>query len=195
MDNENFSDKTLQDGDNAQTSFSVSDMPSSLHEDESTAMPRTTDVKENIDNQMENRTVNEKSADKTETSFLVATKLSGPHEDNNLPSVKDETNASCFVPVWGSAFCIMTSFGLLCSYAMRVGLSVAIVAMVNQTAVTQDVEMSNATNTSGTDQCLRDPALQHTDADGEFTWDRHQQAAALAAYYYGYIITPVCGNK
>jgi len=191
MDNESFNDKTSQDEDNTETSFSVSATPSSLHQDESTAVQGTANVKENTDNQTVNGNIGDKSADQS-ASFIVVTSPSGSHEDSS-PAVKD--NRRCFVPVWGLVFCIMISFGFLCSYAMRVGLSVAIVAMVNQTAVTRDVEMTNTTNTSGTDQCRRDPALQHTDADGEFTWNRHQQAAALAAYYYGYIVTPVCSNN
>ena len=131
----------------------------------------------------------------TETSAMVAAKPSDSHEDDST-AMKDETHArKSFYPVCGLVVYIMVFVGLLCSYAMRVGLSVAIVAMVNQTAVTEDVEISNATNTSGTDQCPRDPALQHTDTDGEFTWDRHQQTAVLAAYYYGTIITPVCSNE
>ena len=173
----------------------VSDTPGSLREDDLTAVQGTADVKENTHDQMANETASLKSADKTQTRFIVATSLSDSHEDSYLTPVKDEANARCFVPFWALVFCVMTFFGLMCSFALRVGLSVAIVAMVNQTAVTEDVEMSNATNTSGTDQCPRDPALQHTDADGEFTWNRHQQATALAAYYYGYIMTPVCGNK
>jgi len=72
---------------------------------------------------------------------------------------------------------------------MRVSLSVALVAMINQTAVTDDVVTINITNISKTEQCPRNPALQLT--DGEFTWDRHQQGALLAANFYGILITQV----
>ena len=135
----------------------------------------------------------ENFTDKTaQRNGTAATRSSGSREDDST-AVKDE--AGCFVPFWGVVFCVMGFLGFTCSFAMRVCLSVAIVAMVNQTAVTEDVEMSNATNASGTDQCPRDPALEHTDTDGEFTWDRHQQATALAAYYYGAVITQVCSNE
>ena len=74
----------------------------------------------------------------------------------------------------------MAFFGFFSSYILRSGLSVAIVAMVNQTTVTdEDVVMSNVTE----DQCLRDTELQYE--DGEFTWDRNQQGTVLAAFYYG----------
>ena len=127
--------------------------------------------------------------DKTCAVFCISTSPISVLEDDST-AVKEK--ARCFVPLWGFVFRIMASFGLLCSFAHRVNLSVAIVAMVNHTAVADDVEMANATNTSysSTDQCPRDPALER--ADGEFTWDRHQQAAALATFYYGYVASQVC---
>ena len=127
--------------------------------------------------------------DKICTVFCVSTAPIGSHEDDST-TAKDK--ARCFVPLWGLVFRIMAFLGLLCSFAHRVNLSVAIVAMVNHTALADDVEMANATNTSGTDQCPRDPALER--ADGEFTWDRHQQAAALATFYYGSAVSQVCSK-
>jgi len=69
---------------------------------------------------------------------------------------------------------------------IRQGLSVAIVAMVNQTAVAGDISMTNVSE----DQCPRDPELMRK--DGEFNWDRGQQANVLAAFFYGYGILQVC---
>ena len=78
----------------------------------------------------------------------------------------------------------MAFFGYFFAYLVRKGLSVAIVAMVNQTAVAdEDVVMSNVTE----DQCPRDPELQYE--DGEFIWDRNQQGIVLAAFYYGHVLT------
>ena len=79
------------------------------------------------------------------------------------------------------------------SSACSLCLSVALVAMINQTAITDDVVTINITNISNTDQCPRDPELQR--ADGEFTWDRHQQGALLAAFSYGMLITQVCSKN
>ena len=76
------------------------------------------------------------------------------------------------------------------SSACSLCLSVALVAMINQTAITDDVVTINITNISNTDQCPRDPALQR--ADGEFTWDRHLQGTLLAAFSYGILVTQVC---
>jgi len=83
-----------------------------------------------------------------------------------------------YVPHCGLVFYIMAFFGSFCVFALRASLNVAIVAMVNQTAITDDVEM---TNTSDEGQCPRDTALRT--ADGEFNWDRHQQAVLLVAFY------------
>jgi len=127
--------------------------------------------------------------DKTCAALCLSTVPSSVRADDST-TAKDK--ARCFVPLWGFVFRIMAFFGLLCSFAQRVNLSVAIVAMVNHTALADDVEMANATNTSSTDQCPRDPALER--ADGEFTWDRHQQAAALATFYYGSAVSQVCSK-
>ena len=62
----------------------------------------------------------------------------------------------------------------------------AIVAMVNQTALALDNSMINVSE----DQCPRDPELIRD--DGEFTWSRGQQATLLAAFFYGYGILQVC---
>jgi len=83
-------------------------------------------------------------------------------------------------------FYIMAFCGFFSAFLLRSGLSVAIVAMVNQTAVTdKDVVMTNVTG----DQCPRDEELHHE--DGEFNWDRTQQGAVLAAFFYGHELTQV----
>jgi len=81
----------------------------------------------------------------------------------------------------------MAFLGFFCAFALRVSLSVAIVAMVNQSAISEDVVTTNNSDTDG--QCPRDPAL--SSGSGEFIWDRNQQGAVLAAYYYGQQITQV----
>ena len=78
-------------------------------------------------------------------------------------------------------FYVMAFFGFVSSNLLLSGLSVAIVAMVNQTSVTdEDVGMSNVT---------RDPELQHE--GGELNWNRNQQGIVLAAFSYGYGFTQV----
>jgi len=83
----------------------------------------------------------------------------------------------------------MMFFGFAVAYSLRVSLSEAIIAMVNQTSVS-DIHMYSVTdNQSDSYQCPRDPQ-QH--GYGEFNWDRHEQGTVLAAFYYGYILTQVC---
>jgi len=91
-----------------------------------------------------------------------------------------------YIPRCAFVFYIMAFLGFTCAFALRVSLSVAIVAMVNQTAIAQDVV---TINTSDTDQCPRDPALLRE--GGEFIWNRHQQGAVLAAFYYGNSLSQV----
>ena len=137
---------------------------------------------ENIDD----NSVNDGS--RTTITFIISSASRSSQEDNSTDSAVQVTAESRFsVAPWGTAFCIMASFGLFCAYALRVSLSVAIVAMVNQTAISDEHVVT--TNISDTDQCPRDQELER--ADGELTWDRHQQGTALAAFYYGQTVTQV----
>ena len=92
-----------------------------------------------------------------------------------------ESAGPLYVPTCGLVFYVMAFFGFVCALLLRESLSVAIVAMVNQTAVTE-ADVDAMTNESG--ECPRDPKLQYE--DGEFNWDRNQQGIVLAAFYYGY---------
>jgi len=130
---------------------------------------------------------------KTETSFSASTLPNSSSREDESTAVQSRTGFTFYIPFCASVFYVMASSGFVCMFAMRVSLSVALVAMINQTAVTDDVVTINITNISNTDQCPRDPALQR--ADGEFTWDRHQQGALLAAFSYGILVTQVCRKK
>jgi len=127
---------------------------------------------------------------KTETSFIASNLPSSNSSEGEQTTVHCQTGYTFYIPFYGTVFYVMASSSFLCIVAMRVSLSVALVAMINQTAiVTEDVVTINITNISNTDQCPRDPAVQR--ADGEFTWDRHQQASLLAAFFCGILITQV----
>jgi len=95
-----------------------------------------------------------------------------------------------YVPPCALVFYVMAFLGVTFALAMRASLSVAIVAMVNQTAVSEAEDVVTANNTdTNTDQCPRDQVLQT--GSGEFIWNRHEQGAVLAAYYYGQQVTMV----
>jgi len=153
--------------------------------------------KENIENEMKHENlsgeISSPDENKTETSFSTSTLPSSSSREDESTAVQSQTGSTFYIPFCASVFYVMTASGFVCMFAMRVSLSVALMAMVNQTAVTDDVVTINITNISNTDQCPRDPALQR--ADGEFTWDRHQQGALLAAFSYGILITQVYGAK
>jgi len=120
----------------------------------------------------------------TETTDLSLAPASGSYYGST--SLQDESVPRFYVPWCGVVFYVMAFLGLCSSYLLREGLSVAIVAMVNHTAVTdEDVVMSNVTE----DQCPRDPELQYE--DGEFKWNRNQQGIVLAAFFYGCGFTQV----
>jgi len=121
---------------------------------------------------------------KTETSDI----LTAPIPDSYGSAPAPEKPARRFyVPCCGLVFYITAFFGFFCAFTLRESLSVAIVAMVNQTTLTEaDIAMANVTDRY---ECPRDPELEHE--GGEFNWDRNQVAIVLAAFYYGYEFTQV----
>ena len=142
-------------------------------------------VNESKPGNVDDNSVNDGS--RTTISFTTSSAPKSSQEDNSTASAVQVTESKFFVPPWGTVFCIMASFGFFCAFALRVSLNVAIVAMVNQTAISDEHVVT--TNISDTDHCPRDQELER--ADGELTWDRHQQGTALAAFYYGHIVPQV----
>ncbi|KAH7955071.1 hypothetical protein HPB49_024354 [Dermacentor silvarum] len=81
---------------------------------------------------------------------------------------------------------LLLFWGFFLLYALRVNLSVAIVAMVNGTAV-----LAAGTTASGAD-C---PCARWLPAGGEFNWDERTQGAVLGSFFYGYVLTQVPGGR
>lgn len=84
-------------------------------------------------------------------------------------------------------------WGFFLLYAVRVNLSVALVAMLNNTAISQH---SHVKNTSSDCPSLQ-PSLNSTydwQQDGEYTWSTELQGVILGAFFYGYILTQVPGG-
>ncbi|XP_055339656.1 sialin-like [Paramacrobiotus metropolitanus] len=93
-------------------------------------------------------------------------------------------------------FAILAFVGLFNMYALRVDLSVAIVAMVktkitnttlNASSVTQRADMCPLPN----DSFSNGNASEH--ATGEFEWDGYTQGIVLGSYFYGYVLTQFPG--
>nr|CAD7423052.1 unnamed protein product [Timema monikensis] len=86
---------------------------------------------------------------------------------------------------------LMGFLGIANVYAMRVNLSVAIVTMVNNSAIPQVNPTANESNV-----CLA-PILNSTapQPDGEFAWDEKTQGLILGCFFYGYVLTQVPGGR
>ncbi|CAG9766884.1 unnamed protein product [Ceutorhynchus assimilis] len=88
----------------------------------------------------------------------------------------------------------MLALGMANAYVMRTNMSVAIVAMVNHTAIAID-DRSESDDVSVTEcgvlinQTLDDSSSP--EADGEFIWQTDVQAYVLSAFFYGYVITQI----
>eukprot|EP00095_Tigriopus_kingsejongensis_P002637 maker-scaffold441_size170131-snap-gene-0.28 protein:Tk02637 transcript:maker-scaffold441_size170131-snap-gene-0.28-mRNA-1 annotation:"hypothetical protein TcasGA2_TC006625" len=89
-------------------------------------------------------------------------------------------------------FVFLGFLGFANAYAMRVNLSLAIVAMVNHTAVTPP-DAHNAT-----DVCPLPPVPTNStqpNEDGVFNWDSRAQGNLLSAFYWGYVVFQVPGGR
>ncbi|XP_060664276.1 sialin [Drosophila nasuta] len=102
-------------------------------------------------------------------------------------------------------FGLMGFLGFGVVYAMRVNLSVAIVAMVNQTAIPQQLYNGNSSIPDndtcplpGPNQTMPNRYWPHSVAaatQGEFVWDEATQGLVLGSFFYGYVLTQVPGGR
>lgn len=100
---------------------------------------------------------------------------------------------------------IMGSIGLAIIYGFKVNVSVAIVAMVNHTAVKlstlRQLESGNATNviTDIADQChhhdISSNTTKITTEDGPFVWNEPLQGLILSSYFWGYMVSLLPGGR
>ncbi|XP_034189033.1 major facilitator superfamily transporter 10 isoform X1 [Osmia lignaria lignaria] len=105
-----------------------------------------------------------------------------------LPDIPSDTK-SCIKARYTFGFLGFLGFALV--YAMRVNLSVAIVSMVNQTAIPHDDDNDT------TDVCRNEKPINGTfiPSAGEFNWDERTQGVILGAFFLGYVITNVPGGR
>ena len=95
---------------------------------------------------------------------------------------------------WRHVFAFMGFLGFLNVYAMRVNLSVAIVAMVNST----DSSNSNSTIANGTCPAPLSPTNSTNNDDNHeatFDWDATTQSLVLGCFFYGYVLTQIPGGR
>lgn len=103
---------------------------------------------------------------------------------------------------------IMAFFGYCLQYMLKINLGIAIVCMVNHTALSVNKERAifNSTletttlktplfsNESDTVQCLFQGSSEGAKMEGEFVWSKSVQGFVLASYFYGYLITQIPGG-
>ncbi|XP_040062494.1 sialin [Ixodes scapularis] len=113
----------------------------------------------------------------------------------------DSTEKQAIIPRNGSSCCpcrfVLTLFlfsGLLLAYALRFSLSVALVAMVNSTAI---AAIGGATADEGNlTTCHVEQPLEgreHARKEGPFPWSPGTQGLVLGAFFYGYTLTQIPG--
>jgi len=111
---------------------------------------------------------------------------SGPNgiADSGPPKLLSYRYALVF---WGT-------LGFINLYFQRVNLSVAMVAMVNQTFAAGSSSHHNNDNQS--ESCPFPIADNDTQKqkEGEFEWDQKTQSALLGAFFYGYLIMQIPGG-
>jgi len=84
---------------------------------------------------------------------------------------------------------VMGFLGFANVYAMRVNLSVAIVAMINNTAIaTNNSKINNNTCPVATNSSGGAP-------DGPFAWGPREQGWLLGAFFVGYVVTQIPGGR
>ncbi|ALC49104.1 MFS10, partial [Drosophila busckii] len=116
----------------------------------------------------------------------------------------DEAGAAPLINNTGEYRCLQTRhifgfmgfLGFAVVYAMRVNLSVAIVAMVNNTDLPHDNDgvLPNDTCPLPANKSLNGArALQFP--RGEFDWDEATQGLVLGSFFYGYVLTQVPGGR
>ncbi|XP_049959417.1 sialin-like isoform X2 [Schistocerca serialis cubense] len=92
---------------------------------------------------------------------------------------------------------VLSTLAMGISYATRVNISVAIVDMVNGTALREREAAEGTQLVRDPDACpgeqvvLEDPTGRK---DGEFIWDKQMQGEILAGFYYGYTIGHIPGG-
>ncbi|XP_014482860.1 PREDICTED: putative inorganic phosphate cotransporter [Dinoponera quadriceps] len=94
---------------------------------------------------------------------------------------------------------IMGSIGLAILYGFKVNVSVAIVAMVNHTAVKLPTSYHadiNSTNIVKADEvCDGQSVTKVAVEDGPFVWDESLQGLILSAYFWGYMMSLLPGGR
>lgn len=104
---------------------------------------------------------------------------------------------------------IMAFFGYCLQYMLKINLGIAIVCMVNHTAVNNMFDLEPVKESESIELFFNENSVNESQPDavtclfqessgqkmeGEFVWSKSLQGFILASYFYGYIITQVPGG-
>ncbi|XP_016977009.1 putative inorganic phosphate cotransporter [Drosophila rhopaloa] len=114
-------------------------------------------------------------------------KAAGKPEKPEKQAKPERYSSDSEIPTWRRTrfFVILMLFsGMANAYVMRTNMSVAIVVMVNHTAISDpDLE-------SGSED-PRNSEAESQSQDGEFVWSYKLQGYILSSFFYGYVITQI----
>ncbi|XP_012942626.1 sialin [Aplysia californica] len=121
--------------------------------------------------------------------------LAGDEKDeNNEGAEGPEIEATPLLASSRLGLAIIGFLGFINVYAVRVNLSVAIVCMVNQTAIRSLTAGDNGTD-SGSDECAAVSSDNGTSSDlaemGSLEWDKTTQGTILGSFFWGYLFGQV----
>ncbi|XP_076368090.1 putative inorganic phosphate cotransporter isoform X2 [Tachypleus tridentatus] len=115
-----------------------------------------------------------------------------PTDDEKQPLIlTTNSKASCGECIRARYVLVIFAFiNFVNSYTVRVNLNVAIVAMVNYTAIHHDQLW--------TTECPNSEGIFNSNStiekEGEFIWDEYTQGIILGCFYFGYLITNLFGG-
>ncbi|XP_025095477.1 uncharacterized transporter slc-17.2-like isoform X2 [Pomacea canaliculata] len=102
------------------------------------------------------------------------------------------------VPFWTSArlcLAVIGFLGFIFVYALRVNLSVAVVCMVNRTAVAAISRDDNSSAGVGDEECAALSTGNATSGssveDGNIEWDKKTQGMVLGSFFWGYLASQI----
>ncbi|XP_060816803.1 putative inorganic phosphate cotransporter isoform X2 [Bombus pascuorum] len=85
---------------------------------------------------------------------------------------------------------LMLFLGMANAYVMRTNMSVAIVAMINHTAIVNKEEEAPVNECGFVNSSITSDHGGKS-SDGQFVWDSTKQGYLLSSFFYGYVITQI----
>eukprot|EP00096_Caligus_rogercresseyi_P014051 TRINITY_DN6595_c0_g1_i1.p1 TRINITY_DN6595_c0_g1~~TRINITY_DN6595_c0_g1_i1.p1 ORF type:complete len:487 (+),score=84.91 TRINITY_DN6595_c0_g1_i1:152-1612(+) len=101
---------------------------------------------------------------------------------------------------WRYIFAILGAMGMAIIYGQKVNLSVAIVAMVNKTALMEldsghHDEDHPEQEFNPDEMCYVPGGRNSSSEDGPFVWSEQNKGLVLGSYFWGYLVTQIPGGR